>query len=182
MSSGQPDGIGYAEQEEAVRALSEHYTAGRLDVDEFDERVRRARAGTTVTELAAVFSDLPEPHPSALSRAAANPAPASAPSSGTGADDATRATPSGDAGPVSGGSVSGGSASGGSVSDGSAFDGSADRTVATPQYPGATAQVPNPTEQYPAPGQTGSRPYPAASGSPGQPYPDQYPGTAQYPG
>lgn len=89
MSSGQPDGIGYAEQEAAVRALSLHYTAGRLDVDEFDERVRRARSSTTATELGAVFADLPQPHPSPADR----PAPDM-----SGADDPTRAMAAG-AGP-----------------------------------------------------------------------------------
>ncbi|OLL71634.1 hypothetical protein Ae168Ps1_0012c [Pseudonocardia sp. Ae168_Ps1] len=58
--------IGYAEQEDAVRALSRHYTGGRLDVDAFDDRVRRARAATTVADLAPLFGDLPEPHPDAL--------------------------------------------------------------------------------------------------------------------
>ncbi|MBW0103917.1 DUF1707 domain-containing protein [Pseudonocardia sp. KRD291] len=162
MSSGQPDGIGYAEQEEAVRALSQHYTAGRLDVDEFDERVRRARASSTGAELGAVFADLPEPRPSAVDR----PVP-------PGVDDATRATASD---PSTGGPT---------------VVGSTEDTVATPQYPGAAAQFPDSTRQYPAPGQQPGGPYPDQQywGPPprfdtsGTPYPgaSPYPG-AQYPG
>lgn len=60
MSTGE---IGYAEQEDAVRVLSQHYTGGRLEVEAFDDRVRRARAAGTWAELASLFSDLPEPHP-----------------------------------------------------------------------------------------------------------------------
>ncbi|WP_224391299.1 DUF1707 domain-containing protein [Pseudonocardia sp. ICBG1293] len=67
------DPIGYAEQEESVRALSRHYTGGALDVDAFDSRVRRARAATTRDELAALFADLPEPHPASLTRRATAP-------------------------------------------------------------------------------------------------------------
>lgn len=63
MSAGE---VGYAEQEDAVRALSRHYTGGRLDVDAFDDRVRKARAATTRAGLAVLFADLPEPYPAAL--------------------------------------------------------------------------------------------------------------------
>ncbi|MEQ3549686.1 DUF1707 domain-containing protein [Pseudonocardia nematodicida] len=97
MTSGQ---IGYAEQEDAVRALSRHYTAGRLDVAAFDDRVRRARAATTTGELVALFADLPEPHPDAVRPGAQDTG--STPDAGAGdpagastADDdtPTRATP-----------------------------------------------------------------------------------------
>ncbi|GAA1398550.1 DUF1707 domain-containing protein [Pseudonocardia kongjuensis] len=60
MSTGD---LGHAEQEDAVRALSLHFTGGRLEVGAFDERVRRARAAGSWAELAALFTDLPEPHP-----------------------------------------------------------------------------------------------------------------------
>ncbi|MCO7197460.1 DUF1707 domain-containing protein, partial [Pseudonocardia sp. McavD-2-B] len=85
------DPIGYAEQEETVRALSRHYTGGALDVDAFDARVRRARAATTRSQLAALFTDLPGPHPASLTGVAPSSSAAGADPSGgpAGADPAT---------------------------------------------------------------------------------------------
>ncbi len=58
--------IGDAERESAIRALNDHYAAGRLALDEFEERVGRASAGQTLPELGALFADLPAPHPAFL--------------------------------------------------------------------------------------------------------------------
>lgn len=55
--------IGTSEREDAVRALAEHMTAGRLDVSEYDQRCALAAAAKTRAELAAIFDDLPEPNP-----------------------------------------------------------------------------------------------------------------------
>jgi hypothetical protein len=55
--------IGDAEREEALKALGEHMTVGRLDADEFGERAARATAAKTRGELTQLFADLPEPHP-----------------------------------------------------------------------------------------------------------------------
>lgn len=55
--------IGTSEREEAVRALAEHMTQGRLDVSEYDQRVALANAAKTRAELAEIFEDLPEPNP-----------------------------------------------------------------------------------------------------------------------
>ncbi|MBP2322786.1 hypothetical protein JOF56_003171 [Kibdelosporangium banguiense] len=55
--------IGTSEREEAVRALAEHMTAGRLDVTEYDQRCALTAAAKTRAELAAIFDDLPEPNP-----------------------------------------------------------------------------------------------------------------------
>jgi hypothetical protein len=55
--------IGTSEREEAVRALAEHMTAGRLEVSEYDQRCALAAAAKTRAELAAIFDDLPEPNP-----------------------------------------------------------------------------------------------------------------------
>ena len=57
--------IGDAEREAAVSALGEHYAAGRLTKDEYDERSAVAWAARTGSELAPLFNDLP--------RAAARP-------------------------------------------------------------------------------------------------------------
>jgi hypothetical protein len=55
--------VGDADREQALHALGEHMSAGRLDVDEYGERSARVTTAKTRRELLAVFSDLPEPHP-----------------------------------------------------------------------------------------------------------------------
>jgi hypothetical protein len=55
--------IGTSEREDAIRALAEHMTAGRLEVSEYDQRCALAAAAKTRAELAAIFDDLPEPNP-----------------------------------------------------------------------------------------------------------------------
>uniref|UniRef100_UPI001C243A1D DUF1707 SHOCT-like domain-containing protein n=1 Tax=Nocardia alni TaxID=2815723 RepID=UPI001C243A1D len=55
--------IGTAEREQAAAALGEHFAAGRLEVDEYDDRVGRAYTAKTNADLAALFSDLPRPAP-----------------------------------------------------------------------------------------------------------------------
>jgi hypothetical protein len=58
-----PIRIGTAERDAAMKALGEHLEAGRLEVDEYGERSARASVATTAPELAALFDDLPAPHP-----------------------------------------------------------------------------------------------------------------------
>jgi hypothetical protein len=53
--------IGDAEREAAVSALGEHYAAGRLTKQEYDERADRALAARTQMELFPLFADLPRP-------------------------------------------------------------------------------------------------------------------------
>ncbi len=48
-----------AERDQAVAELSEHYQAGRLTLEEFDERSSRALGAKTGTDLVALFTDLP---------------------------------------------------------------------------------------------------------------------------
>lgn len=59
--------IGSAERERAQNALSAHFSAGRLDVHEFEDRSGVAAAARTLGDLTAVFSDLPGGLPAALS-------------------------------------------------------------------------------------------------------------------
>jgi hypothetical protein len=72
--------IGDAEREEALRALGEHMSAGRLDIDEYGERTAQVSTAKTRGELSALFADLPEPRPTfpapAATRAASPPATA----------------------------------------------------------------------------------------------------------
>jgi Domain of unknown function (DUF1707) len=61
-----PDGqlrVGDAERHQAAMALGEHFATGRLDQQEFDDRVQAAYAARTRTDLQRLFDDLPEPAP-----------------------------------------------------------------------------------------------------------------------
>jgi hypothetical protein len=51
--------IGDAERDAAAAALGEHYAAGRLTKDEYDERIDRVWEAKYDGELAPLFSDLP---------------------------------------------------------------------------------------------------------------------------
>lgn len=50
-----------ADREAALARLAEHYAAGRLDKDEFDERSDAVWSARTGADLAPVFADLPSP-------------------------------------------------------------------------------------------------------------------------
>lgn len=58
--------IGDAERDEAIEALQEHHTLGRLDASEFDDRMGRALEARTSGDLVQLFTDLPDPRPSSL--------------------------------------------------------------------------------------------------------------------
>jgi uncharacterized protein YecT (DUF1311 family) len=49
-----------AEREQAADALRDHYAAGRLSAEEFDQRLDAAYKATTVAEPAQLRADLPE--------------------------------------------------------------------------------------------------------------------------
>ncbi|MBP2474661.1 hypothetical protein JOF53_003533 [Crossiella equi] len=55
--------ISDAERSVAVEALGQHFAVGRLGLTEYDERAARVSAALTRSELLALFTDLPEPHP-----------------------------------------------------------------------------------------------------------------------
>lgn len=60
--TGRPElRIGDEEREAAVSALGEHYAAGRLTKEEYDERAERAFAARTHAQLLPLFADLPRP-------------------------------------------------------------------------------------------------------------------------
>ena len=56
-----------ADREDAIARLSEHYAAGRLDKDEFDERSDAVWTARTGADLAPVFADL-QTHPARSAR------------------------------------------------------------------------------------------------------------------
>ena len=49
-----------AERQTVADRLAEHFSSGRLDQAEFDERVGRARGATTRADLNGLYDDLPE--------------------------------------------------------------------------------------------------------------------------
>lgn len=51
------------EREAAVASLGDHYAAGRLTKDEYDERTTVAFKARTASALRPLFVDLPGPHP-----------------------------------------------------------------------------------------------------------------------
>lgn len=68
-----PVRIGDAERDEAIASLGEHYAAGRLTREEFDERSDQAMTARFRTDLEPLFGDLPTPEPVA-SRQGGTPA------------------------------------------------------------------------------------------------------------
>lgn len=65
MSSGEhpPIRIGNDERASAMAALDEHLAQGRLEVEEYGDRSAAAANAKVASELAALFTDLPAPHP-----------------------------------------------------------------------------------------------------------------------
>ncbi len=63
VSEPSPLRIGDAERDDAAELLREHLSAGRLRLDEFDERLGQALAARTQPELDALFTDLPGRRP-----------------------------------------------------------------------------------------------------------------------
>jgi hypothetical protein len=55
-----PVRIGDAERDQAVTALSEHFVAGRLTQDEFEERSDQATRSRYADDLSRLFEDLPD--------------------------------------------------------------------------------------------------------------------------
>ncbi len=62
-----------------MRALQEHFSRGRIDIHEYDERVSEAMSARTANELGSLFEDLPGPHPLAPPVAFVPPMPQPAP-------------------------------------------------------------------------------------------------------
>jgi hypothetical protein len=58
-----PIRIGNDERAAAMAALDEHLAQGRLTVEEYGERSAAAANAVVAADLAALFGDLPAPHP-----------------------------------------------------------------------------------------------------------------------
>jgi hypothetical protein len=57
-----------AERDQAARVLRDHWSVGRLTLEELDERLTEVYAATTRGDLELVTRDLPEPDPGGLAR------------------------------------------------------------------------------------------------------------------
>jgi uncharacterized protein DUF1707/TM2 domain-containing protein len=77
--------IGTAEREDAVRILGEHFAAGRLPMDEYEDRVTVALEAQTFGDLRPLFKDLPAPHPGFMTQPALPAAPLPVPVHGSSA-------------------------------------------------------------------------------------------------
>lgn len=67
--------IGTAEREEAMRLLSQQFSEGRLNPDEFSDRSAAVSAALTRADLTPIFADLPaKPGVQAVSEEARDPA------------------------------------------------------------------------------------------------------------
>ncbi|GAA2339002.1 hypothetical protein GCM10009854_14290 [Saccharopolyspora halophila] len=66
--------IGDPEREQAMRLLGEHFSAGRLEIHEYDERCRQIAQARFGSELDVLFNDLPSPRPNDRA-ASSTPAP-----------------------------------------------------------------------------------------------------------
>jgi hypothetical protein len=81
--------IGHAERTAAQQALDEHLAEGRLSVDEYADRSAVAANAVVAPELAALFTDLPQPHPDLPGAPPATPQPTAAPATPTGGPPAS---------------------------------------------------------------------------------------------
>ncbi len=59
--SGPPIRIGNDERQAAAHALGDHYAQGRLEADEYEQRVSAAFTARTSADLDVLFADLPRP-------------------------------------------------------------------------------------------------------------------------
>lgn len=62
-SATTPVRIGDVERDQAVSELGDHFAAGRLNRDEFDERIDQAMQARFNGDLEPLFADLPRPTP-----------------------------------------------------------------------------------------------------------------------
>ena len=68
--------IGSAERDSAVAALRTHLEAGRLTPEEYEDRSVSASRARTWSEIAPLFTDLPDPRPGPVASALARATPA----------------------------------------------------------------------------------------------------------
>ena len=80
-TTGHPSGslrVSDADRDRAIAELSEHYQAGRLTTEEFEDRTGRALQARTTADLADLFTDLPRRQAPAAGASAPNAVPGTA--------------------------------------------------------------------------------------------------------
>ena len=87
--------ISSAERDGAIRALSAHRDAGRLDSGQFEARQVAATSAQTWAEVLPLFADLPEPRPAKVTALAAYAPPDSPAAAPPGTGPGTVAKPGG---------------------------------------------------------------------------------------
>jgi len=103
MASGYEMRVGDAEREATAAELREHYASGRLTLDELNERLDKAFAAKTRSDLDALMRDLPSARPGVSASTGAPSAGWTGSGSGwTGAGSGWTGTGSGWTGPGSG--------------------------------------------------------------------------------
>lgn len=88
VTGGYPRGqlrVSDSDRDRAVAELSEHYQAGRLTLEEFEDRSGRALQARTGSELGGLFTDLPKAAVPAAGVPGAGVAGAGVPGAGAGA-------------------------------------------------------------------------------------------------
>jgi len=78
-TKGYPSGsmrVSDADRDQAIAELSEHYQAGRITTEEFEDRSGRALQARTTADLADLFTDLPRRQAPTTGAAATSTAPA----------------------------------------------------------------------------------------------------------
>ena len=68
--------VGDRERADAAERLSAHAAAGRLTVEELEERLERAEHAVVASDLRGLEADLPAPAPAQRGRPARSPSPA----------------------------------------------------------------------------------------------------------
>jgi hypothetical protein len=67
--------VGDAERESVASQLADHHAAGRLTIEELDDRLTATWSARTRAELAATVADLPTPAPTPPTPSARRPSP-----------------------------------------------------------------------------------------------------------
>ena len=78
-TTGHPSGslrVSDADRDRAIAELSEHYQAGRITTEEFEDRSGRALQARTTADLADLFTDLPRRQAPVTGATATSTAPA----------------------------------------------------------------------------------------------------------
>jgi hypothetical protein len=95
-TKGYPSGamrVSDADRDRAIAELSEHYQAGRITTEEFEDRSGRALQARTTADLAGLFTDLPRRQAPATGAPATGASATGAPATGAASAGPAKAWP-----------------------------------------------------------------------------------------